>query len=713
MARPKKIISKKEKEFAKLIANGLKPVEAARKAFKWKCEPNSAQNMKAKDLAREPRIEKEVKRIQDEELKKAVVEGLVSNNQPADWDSLHKYAFERLETIRDNEDQPANTRFEAIKALEKLTDPAQDVNLIQRYVNTVWDGFTAHCPCCHEDFPLWKVENEQLDEYRLENGYPPHARQESFFERRIHLLKQAEKRKYPHKTQIKALAAPERHIVGKGSARGGKSFLLGMFGYMFLMIPGVEVWVLARVYDDAESEVEYLDNFLKTVFHPVDKHMYSFTQDKKTGEAQIETKWGSVIKIKSGKSKGSITGRELEAILVAEPAWVDGELFEEVRARMSSRLGRILALGTPKGFGGFLGRLIRMTNRDMRTGRKLADGERLIENNCPWGQSILQYHIPPEDNPEYVLSEIEAAKSELTHSEYAAEFEGRMVSDTNNKFPWFSEDHLIQIKREWMQSCVFVLGIDQGERNFGACLLGWDGHRIFVVDEYFDDTDTTIKANMIKVNQMTSPLISLIGGDPEQWQLTIFDADPPITNILYELEDECREWKTEITERPKNMKEFMNWREETCLWANEVAKEGNLIFSVDRCDLLHEQLRDALIRPIPEGTEARNANRKGWIINDPWRGEHVPDAWLLAMWTLYNHMLTMPAVSQTPGDAFEEARRAMEYQRMKGEQHELRGFRSRQPIDTNPDDVFEHIMGRRPAKRTFGSGIPGWYRDES
>jgi len=709
MARPKKRITKAEKHFARLVAEGLKPVQAAQKAFNWKCEPLSAENMKAKDLARTPRIKKEIQEIQAKALEQAAIQTVAIQGSPTDWDSLHKYAFDRLKEIRDNDQAPARTRFEAIKALEKLSDPAQDINLIQRYVNSVWGGFTAHCPCCHSDFPLWKVDNSQLNDFRKENDPPVDNESEEFIDRRLHLIKQAEKRKFPHKTQMLALEAPERHIIGKGAARGGKSFLLSMFGLMFLLLPGVEVWILARVYDDAESEVEYLDNFLRTMFYPVDKHMYDFAFDKKSGEASITTKWGSVLKIKSGKSKGSITGRELEAMLVAEPGWVDGDIFEEVRARMSSRLGRILALGTPKGFGGFLGRLIRLTSRDMRTGKKIPEGARLIEHGCPWGQSIRQYHIPPEDNPEYVQSEIEAARSELTATEFAAEFEGKMVSDANAKFPCFNDSHLTHISQEQIKNSSFVLGIDQGERNFGSCLLGWDGQKVYVLDEYFDKTDTTIKANMIKMNKLQKPLIGQLGGDSERWDLTIFDADPPITNILYELEEEARPWNSETTERPKNVKDYMNWREETCLWANELAKEGNLLFCGERADLLYEQLRDALIRPIPEGAEKRGS-KKGWIINDPWRQDHVPDAWLLAMWTIYAGFLSMPKPTYEKGDQWEEARNAADWNRLRHERDELKGFSGYSKEDE--DEMYEHIHGRpRPQPRNFG--VRGWYGDES
>jgi len=690
----------------------LSSLDAARKAFKWKCEPQTAEDLKARDLARSNRVKEAIKEIKEKKLKTAAVEHFVIAGQTTDWDSLYKYAFDRLKEIRDNPDAPARTRFEAVNSLEKLADPAQDLNLIQRYVDIVWDGFTAHCPCCHKDYPLRNVKNERLIEYRIDNPRIYDGKLDSMLDRRLYLVKHGERRKYPHEGQLKALAAAERHIVGTGAARGGKSFLLAMFGLMFFLIPGVEIWILARVYDEARKEFEYLQNFLKTMFYPVDKHMYEVYFDKKSGEASIKSKWESEIKIKSGKSQGSITGSELEGILVAEPAWVDGDLFEEVRARMSSRLGRIISLGTPKGFGGFLGRLVRMTSRDMRTGKKLPANARLVAGGCPWGQSIYQYSMAPEENPEYVTSEIETARSELTDREFAAEFEGRMVGDADAKFPFIRHRNLLKINKEWIRDARFVVGVDQGERNFAACLLGYDGKRVFVLDEYFDDTDTTIKANMIKINQSMGAIIRTLGGKSENWDFTIFDADPPIFGQLQEMEDENREWATEYTFRPKNVKEFSNWREETCLWANEMGKENDLIFNIDRADLLFEQLQEAMIRPVPDGSEKHSATKKGWIINDQWRGDHVPDAWLMAMWTVYNGNLIIPSQTLKPGDAFEESRRALQYQRLVREKDELSGF-GHQDQHSTDDEMFEKVFGRPRGKPRMFTGVRGHYQDES
>jgi len=487
----------------------------------------------------------------------------------------------------------------------------------------------------------------------------------------------------------------------------GKSTLLGMFAYLAMLIPKAETWILARIYDDAEYEIQYLIQYLSTAFYPLHESMFTFEHDKKTGEAKVYTRWGSILKIKSSKSKGSITGAELEFCLVAEPAWVDGDLFEEVRARMSSRLGRIIAMGTPKGFGGFVGRLMRMGSRDMRTGRRLDPGARLIKNGCPWEQSIFIYKLKPKDNPAYVTAELDAARMELTASEYASEFEGEAVGETGRKFPHVTDDHLVTFAPTAFDRSVIILGIDQGERNFAACLMAWDGVTMRVVDEYFDNTDKTIKANMMTLNRDTPSRLRAMGINPDRWVMTIFDADPIVSNQLMEMQEERNPWKTEITYRPKSKVDAgATWREETCMWMDQMACDGRLLFSNERCDQLHENVRDAL-QPANIDDESSASTRKKWIINDPIRSDHPADSWLMAGWVIYSHQVTPLDPIVEVHDPYDEARRAFEYRRAVAEKEELTG-------KANHAEIFEDVFGRpRGGGLGFFSGMPGYFDNES
>lgn len=703
MGRQSKKATSKELEFAKLLAEGYTPIEAGRHVFKWKCEPATQEAQKVRDLARATRIVEAREQFKQQQEKEAHAQTI--SKSKLDMDQLRQFAYDRLIEIRDDPKRPARPRWHAIQALEKLSDPSKDINLIWRWIDLVWRGYVAHCPCCHTDFPLEKLNNEKLNKFRKDHGIKGIKVLDSALERRLAVFEAAEKRKKPHSGQIKALESPERHIAGMGAARAGKSFLLGIFAYLFFLQPGVEVWILARVYDDARSEMEYLEGFLKALFYPVYHHVVTKVEDKKSGEVALVSKWGSEIRVKSGRAQGSITGRELEAALVAEPAWVESDLYEEIRARMSSRMGRIIALGTPKGFGGFIHRMVKLSGRTMM-GKRINPADKLIVNGSPWSKSLLVYNLLPQDNPEYVKEEMEAAREELTDEEYAAEFQGLMAAAEGARFPHIREETLRDIRREEYERCSFAIGIDQGERNFAAVLVGWDGKQVFVSREWFDKSDTTIKANMIQINETVPGIVKLMSGEASNWQHTIFDADPPVWNIVAEMEKENRQWKTEVSYRPKNKPEFLNWREETMIWINELAKQGSLWFD-PQADFLMDQLRDAL--RVPENDFTGGPGKKGWIIKDAYRGDHVCDAFLLAMWLIFSNTLQLKENYAEPDrNPWEEAKKADIFRRREQEAEELSGFSGVKYKSS--DNMFREVFGR---SRFSQDGIDYYYSDES
>ncbi len=687
-----------EKRFCELmVIDELGCIEAARIAFGWPCEPKSSTAQKAVNLNRAQRIIKHKFQLAQKLNQEVTAQQVLSDTSAVKFDSLRQFIYGRLKAIRDNPEAHGNSRFKAITALEKMVDPSADVNLILMWVDMMWRASMAHCPCCHTTFPLREIENEKLNMFRDGMDLEPDEETETLYDRRMTIIGRADNRKKPHPGQAMALAAPERNIAGLGAARAGKSLLLAMFALLAFMIPGVEVWILARIYADASSEVEYLDKFLNTLFFPYTKHIITRRFDAKTEELTLESKWGSVLKIKSAKAKGSISGRELELALIAEPGWVPDDIYNHLRARMTSRLGRTLLFGTPQGFGGILGRFTQMTGKDSSGRvRRIPTSERTIEAGCPWNISLLKYSMDPKDNPEYVASELEAARQELTDAEYASEFRGVMSSDEGSIFAQLQERHLTVVPRALYERCAWVVGIDQGPKNFAACLVGYDGQTVVAVNEYFDsDPLTTMKANMNIVRDLVPGWIQRAGGDPSRWELTIFDVDPPILAQLDEFENEKHEWPTDVTFRVKDRKgrwNQENWRKETYEFLNVLAQPAhpNLYFDDVNCDYLHDQLLRAQVR---KGDEAMK--QKGWVIKDPVRGDHVPDAFIMALFTILSEQFTMPDITYDSDDPYADSKKAFEFSLRDSEQRELSGFDKKKP---NSDELFEDVFGR-PRRR--------------
>lgn len=711
MARPPKRLTEKEKEFALSYIEGKeKWTDIARRVFNLRCEPGSMEARRVQGLIRSVAFKDYVAELESRLKTEEEVKGLL-DNEAFDWENLRVFAYKSLKNIRDNTSINSNTRFRAIQALEKLADPSQDHNLIYQWLYLLWSYAKAHCPACHASFPLAEVNQPELEAWRTKYELDPLVPKNDDFERRLAILKKADLRTEPHPGQKIALSAPERHIIVTGAARGGKSKALGMIALLYYLIPGTESWILARVYDDARSEMEYLDAYLNTLFGGIKNRIMKKESDSKTGEVTLLSKWGAEFKVKSAKAKGSITAREVDAILAAEPGWLPDDIYEEVRARLSSRLGRIFAFGTPKGMGGFIGRVVNMTGRDPKTNKilRLTADKRTIAAGMPWVSSLLAYTMDPSDNPAYVKAELAAARMELTDAEYAAEFEGKMVAQEGSHFHQITPDHLRIITPDEIQKSVFVAGIDQGERNFGCVVVAWDWDTAYITSEFFDNSDNTIKRNIDQLREHIPYWIRKIGGNPHNWGLTIFDQDPPVWNILSELEEEGRKWPTDITYRHRNqLKKGDNWRVETTDFINELARNKKLVFDVRFADLLHDQLLRVLTAPYNDKTEA-TSNRKGWIVQDAWRGDHVLDAFMLAMYTVMTNALVEVPNKPMNFSAYELAQKKMDYEMRKSEGRELYGY-AENFKPKGDSELYEEIFQRKiPA----GAYSHGWYQDES
>jgi hypothetical protein len=712
MSKPRPLTTEEE-EYCRLRAEeGLGPILAARKAFNWRCDPGSVEYAKAKSLGAYRNLNKRIKEIRALLDQQAEADKIVTQTGSIDLDNLRSSAYKRLVQIRDDETLPPTARLKAVEALEKLSDPSKDINLIWRWLDIAVKGAMVHCPCCHKNFHAEKLALSKLAEYRKKANVPALAPTESLLERRKAILNIAEKRQVPHPGQVRALEAQERHIMGMGAGRVGKSFTLAMFAYLYAMQPGTVIWILGLTYEAARWEKDYLKRFLETAFFPYSRFLFEEIYDSKNQEWVLTTRWGSEVRIKSAKAVGSITGAEVDAILAAEPGWLPDNIFNHVRARLSSRLGRIIALGTPQSLGGFIARLVFPTGRlpDGRIKRWTAE-ERLLSNGAAWNISALVFNMEAKDNPGYVKSELEAARMEMSDEEYATEFEGKMVAHEGLKFHSVKQVHLQSVSREVLAECEWILGVDQGQKNFGAVLMAWDGKKAYAMRDFFDNSYNTIRTNLINLRDEVPVWIRAMGGDQNRWKLTIFDQDPPIENTLMEMEQESKEWPTAVTYRHDNKKKqgmTEDWRKDTTILINEMAKQGNLIFD-NECSQLHDEvMRTEVVAGNPLVEDGSNLKHKGWKIAGSWRQDHVLDGLMFCMWLIRSNQVERPTMEREVGTPEEEARKAYEYQRRIQEQRDLSGFQK----SKKSSEVFQDVFGRSPnTGREFIPGGGSYYDD--
>src|SRR3990167_347138 len=120
MAKIKEITAK-EKKFAKALFEGCGPVEAGRSVFKWKCEIGTPEYQKVRDLARSPRVKKEIETIKSQDVKSAPARSFVeSPKNKSVWFDIRSSAFDRLKEFRAPQKANSAPRHKAILALEKL-----------------------------------------------------------------------------------------------------------------------------------------------------------------------------------------------------------------------------------------------------------------------------------------------------------------------------------------------------------------------------------------------------------------------------------------------------------------------------------------------------------------------------------------------------------------------------------------------------------------
>ncbi len=114
-----KPLSPREHHFVKLMAhNGMGSIEAARIAFGWRCEPESAESQKAKDFARTKRVKAELERLRGLQVRQetAKIEMQLEIGD-INRENLREKAFEMLEKMRDASNSTA------VPSLAKMVTP--------------------------------------------------------------------------------------------------------------------------------------------------------------------------------------------------------------------------------------------------------------------------------------------------------------------------------------------------------------------------------------------------------------------------------------------------------------------------------------------------------------------------------------------------------------------------------------------------------------
>lgn len=210
--------------------------------------------------------------------------------------------------------------------------------------------------------------------------------------------------------------------VACAGARFGKSWMAARDLLPVVLSPGTNTWILGPTYDLAEKEWRVLVDDLATL------GVLPLAQQKQLGKpGYIEFPWGARVWTKSADNPSSLLGEELDAVLLSEASQLPEKIWNRyVRARIGSRLGRVLIPTTPFGFNWIKSQFDRGVAQQ-------ADGAAAVT----WQESVAAWQFSVLENPHYDAAEYLAASEELPPEEFAEQFDGRFTSMSGRIFPMF------------------------------------------------------------------------------------------------------------------------------------------------------------------------------------------------------------------------------------------------------------------------------------
>lgn len=158
-----------------------------------------------------------------------------------------------------------------------------------------------------------------------------------------------------------------------------------------------------------------------------------------------------------------------------------------------------------------------------------------------------------------------------------------------------------------------------------------------------------------------------------------------------------------------------NWRKETYEFINELAAQGRIIFDAESCYLLHDDLMRVQRKLPTQDLDVDRGFGKGWEISNPWRKDHVLDAFILAMWTILTGQVKTVSEAPRETEPFAEAAKSFRYQFALRERQQLSGYNGYGKFTpSTAEELFEEVYGHPHDNEGGRSILPpmvGPYKD--
>lgn len=271
----------------------------------------------------------------------------------------------------------------------------------------------------------------------------------------------------PWPTQVEAHNSPARFKAIFAGSRYGKSKWGAAEVLEDIMKPNTRGWIVGPKYEQPSKEFRYIYDYMvvQLGFRPKRELNIHYSTP---GPQVLIFPWGSEVHTKSAENPESLLGEELDWLLLSEASRLDEKIFDAyLRARLGSRMGRVVIPTTPHGYNWIYKRFYLPA----------------IEGDKDYWAKIVSV----KENPLFDRDEYEKAKKELPDDIFKEQYDGEFVAQTGLIYKRFSRQlHVIEpfeIPRAWSR----YMAIDPHPNTPCAVLwLAVDPHgTCFLYDEMF------------------------------------------------------------------------------------------------------------------------------------------------------------------------------------------------------------------------------------
>ncbi len=303
------------------------------------------------------------------------------------------------------------------------------------------------------------------------------------------------------------------HIAGR---RTGKSYSAAILAFAKLLEPGQQVMVVAPNFSLSSIIWDYVTDLIKLMNIEVDK----FNQKDKV----VKLINGSIFRLLSANNRDSLVGRAANLLIIDEAAIIpnDEYFIRDLRPALSTfKDSRCLWISTPRGKGNYLyDYYMRGQNEEYED----------------WGSAVYTWR----SNPRLSEKDVMEAKRSMTRALFAQEYECEWTTTESQIYEFLNDEKHIG-EYQTQKFVEVIAGLDVGYRDENVfVVIGFDGERYYVLDEYISKESTTSELARVIQEKISEWSIDNIYIDSAAQQVKAdfaYDYDIYTTNAIKSVND--------------------------------------------------------------------------------------------------------------------------------------------------------------------------------